>query len=256
VADSEEPLPGGGMAPVVRSGQTVRRRTGPWTPAVHALLRHLEAVGFDGAPRVLGIDEDGREVLTFVEGVDGHHGKGPHTDEALAAAGRLIRRYHDAVAGFSPPPGAQWRFQAGAPREGIVCHNDLGPVNTIYSEGVPTTLIDWDFAAPAPPAWDLAYAAYRFAPLYDDADCVRLGYPVGPRGPRIRVLCDAYGLEDRHGFLDLIAARVRALYDTVRLGAEAGDPQYTPIWAATRGEQWLRTLEHIAEHHPQWQGCL
>jgi Tol biopolymer transport system component len=35
---------------------------------VHALLRHLESVGFEGAPRVVGFDDSGREVLTYVDG--------------------------------------------------------------------------------------------------------------------------------------------------------------------------------------------
>ena len=46
----------------------MRRSTDPWTPAVHALLRHLKTTSFDGAPRVLGIDAQGREVLTYVPG--------------------------------------------------------------------------------------------------------------------------------------------------------------------------------------------
>jgi hypothetical protein len=35
---------------------------------VHALLGHLHAAGFGGAPRPLGLDEFGREVLTFIPG--------------------------------------------------------------------------------------------------------------------------------------------------------------------------------------------
>src|SRR5437879_2964164 len=58
VVDTEERLPGGNLSPrVVRVGATMRRPVGPWTPAVHALLNHLHAVGFDGAPRVLGLDD-------------------------------------------------------------------------------------------------------------------------------------------------------------------------------------------------------
>ena len=64
---TEEPLPGGNMTGgVVRVGDTVRRPAGPWTPAVHALLNHLHAVGFPGAPRAHGLDDQGREVLDFV----------------------------------------------------------------------------------------------------------------------------------------------------------------------------------------------
>jgi hypothetical protein len=46
----EELLADSGVTKVVRVGQTVQRSAGAWTPAVRALLRHLENVGFDGAP--------------------------------------------------------------------------------------------------------------------------------------------------------------------------------------------------------------
>jgi hypothetical protein len=47
---AEEPLSGGNVSQgVVRVGDTVRRPAGPHTPAVHALLSHLHAVGFAGA---------------------------------------------------------------------------------------------------------------------------------------------------------------------------------------------------------------
>lgn len=53
---------------VVRVGDTVRRPLHRNSEFVHALLRHFEAVGFDGAPRLLGVDDQGREILTYVEG--------------------------------------------------------------------------------------------------------------------------------------------------------------------------------------------
>ena len=41
---------------------------------MHALLRHLEEAGFTGAPRLVdsGLDQDGRETLTFAAIVDGY----------------------------------------------------------------------------------------------------------------------------------------------------------------------------------------
>jgi hypothetical protein len=58
----------GRLTDVERVGETVHRSTSSWTQAVHALLAHLELVGFKGAPRVLGFDGEGREVLTFIAG--------------------------------------------------------------------------------------------------------------------------------------------------------------------------------------------
>jgi hypothetical protein len=61
-------LDGGNAGGAVRLGDTVRRAAGPWTPAVHALLTHLAQHGFAGSPRPLGVDGQGREVLTFLAG--------------------------------------------------------------------------------------------------------------------------------------------------------------------------------------------
>lgn len=182
VVDSggEYVLNGGGLASVVRVGETVRRPTGSWTPAVHALLHHLERVGFEAAPRVQGVDEKGREILTFVPGETGV----PPDDEALVETARFVRRFHDAISAFRPPPDARWQVMVGAPASGdLVCHNDLSPANTVTRSQRPIAFLDWDLAAPGTRLWDIAYAVWRFVPLYRDDDCLRLGFAVRPRGP-------------------------------------------------------------------------
>src|SRR5579859_5623069 len=103
--EHEIPLPGGDVTDgIVRVGDTVRRPQGPHSPLVHAVLQHLERQGFDGAPRFLGIDEKGREVLSFVEGeVAGRPAPAWLADEArLVSLARLVRRLDDAMAGFAP----------------------------------------------------------------------------------------------------------------------------------------------------------
>ncbi|HEV2107690.1 MAG TPA: hypothetical protein VGR16_05460 [Thermomicrobiales bacterium] len=125
--DVEIPFTDGNVSATVRVGDTVRRATRPWTPAAHALLLHLEAMEFNGAPRVLRFDPRGRESLTFIPGetapasLDGYE-----SDETLVGAARLLRRYHDAVRGFQPPSDARGRFTVGAPTTGeVICHNDV-----------------------------------------------------------------------------------------------------------------------------------
>src|SRR5258706_7500705 len=71
--EQETLLYGGNVTGAARVGQTVRRVTGCWSTTVHDLLRHLEASGFTGAPRFVGIDEQGREILTFIKGEVGHY---------------------------------------------------------------------------------------------------------------------------------------------------------------------------------------
>src|SRR5688500_1392340 len=126
-ASPETPLLGGSLTSPVRVGNFVRRRVGPWAPAVHAVLRHLEVVGFEGAPRVIDLAGD-EELVTFIEGRAGIRPRPPALlqDHGLANLGRLLRRYHDAVRDFVPPPGTIWRvgevpFEAGH----VICHGDL-----------------------------------------------------------------------------------------------------------------------------------
>jgi hypothetical protein len=89
-------------------GPTVHRPTGPWTPAVHDLLSHLSDAGVDGIPRVLGFDDEGREVLTYLPGRTVAVDTEQAPDETLAAAAGWLRRFHDAVRAYDPGPRT-WR---------------------------------------------------------------------------------------------------------------------------------------------------
>jgi Phosphotransferase enzyme family len=240
-AGEEVPLLGGSMtAGVVRVGDTVRRPVGPWTRAVHSLLRYLEDVGFEGAPRVLGIDQRGREVLTFLPGDPTPN----WSDEALVVTARLVRRLHEALAGFVPPSDAIWHFPSIGRRASAACigHNDLCPVNTVYADGVPYGFIDWDLAGPDRPLYDLAFAAFSYTSLRPDGFWPRPGCPRPPdRIRRLRVFCDAYGVEDRSALLAAVEASLQEeLAETVESGGRGILPYATFF---ERGEARLRRLE-------------
>lgn len=69
----ERRLSGGYQNDVTRVGDTVRRPTSFWSPAVHELLVKLHRSGFVGAPRFIGTDYFGREILP----ADGVRAGGP-----------------------------------------------------------------------------------------------------------------------------------------------------------------------------------
>jgi hypothetical protein len=195
--DRETVLTGGSVNRVVRVGDTVRRPTGHWTPPVHALLRHLEHVGFAGAPRVLGIDERGREILTFLDG-DVATRPWPavmRTDDGLVQSARLLHRYHEAVASFVPPVDARWRSGPAAMQAGqVISHGDLGPWNSIWSDNELVGLIDWEFAEPRWPVEDVAELAWYFVPLQGPRVWRDAGFEAVPDfARRVAVVCDAYG---------------------------------------------------------------
>jgi aminoglycoside phosphotransferase (APT) family kinase protein len=226
----ELPLTGGWVNNVVRVGDTVRRPVGPWTPAVHALLRHLEAAGFDECPRVLGLDDQGREVLTYIEGESATR---PWPDVLLQDAGiemlaGLLRRYHDAVADFVPSPGAVWRVGAVPLLPGqVIRHGDFGPWNTIWREGRLVGLIDWDFAEPGPAIFDLAQLAWFGVPLSDGGGVANAGFSSAPDlSNRLRVITETYGSCTVVSLLDAVEAVQRI------------DLQRTEVWGAQGKEPW------------------
>jgi hypothetical protein len=127
VPEREQPLTGGRVTPgVVRVGETVRRPVRGNSEFVHRLLAHLEAAGFEGAPRYLGSDEAGREMFSFLPGVVPDELDATLSDDTLAAPARLIRRFHDATKG-----------SAVAGSQEVVCHGDCRPATSSSTEASP-----------------------------------------------------------------------------------------------------------------------
>ncbi|MFD0557023.1 phosphotransferase family enzyme [Stackebrandtia endophytica] len=188
----EEVLTGGNMEPVVKVGDTVRRVTGPWTPAVHDLLRRFESMGITETPRAQGIDEQGREVLSFIPGRVMADLPPPSLwrHSLLRSAGGLLRRLHDASAPLVSME-ATWRQEVNPPVE-VICHNDFAPYNLIVGDDELVGVIDFDMASPGSRLRDLSYLAYRLVPYAEDAP----GYDPerhGTRDRRLAVLIEAYG---------------------------------------------------------------
>jgi len=180
------------MGDVVREGDTVIRPSGEWTPAVHHLLSHLNAAGVYGVPKPLGITEDRREVLSFVEGmVPTYPMPGwAWAETALESSARLLRQVHDATAGVDLQ--GPWRSPVREPVE-VVCHNDFAICNLVFDGEAVVGVIDWDFASPGPRLWDIAYLAYRIVPL--SSGDRRDGFTDEERDRLLERLLDAYGCD-------------------------------------------------------------
>lgn len=213
---------------VVRVGDTVRRHMSPSSPAVHRLLLHLEAKGFEGSPRYLGIDDKSREILSYIEGEVGVRPSLWEGDDALLAAAGLLRRYHDATADFPVEQSDEWAF-AHPGRHEVICHNDFAPYNFVFDAGLPIAVIDYDLACPGPRLRDVAYAAYWMVPLAFSADEMkahaRADLADGSR--RLKTFCAHYGIAADQALLDMVTDVLEDMGNEERvrtaLGAEAAD---------------------------------
>jgi Phosphotransferase enzyme family len=192
----------------------VRREVHQNTPAVRALLAHLEKTGFAAAPRWLGFDKEGRETLSFIPGAAGHYPLKPYvlSESTLTRLGLLLRRFHDATISFSLPENAVWQNAINGKRE-VICHGDAGPYNIIFRNSQPVALIDFERATPGPRVWDIAFVVYRFAPLCDSPGDGFAPALLQRIARRIRVFLSAYGFSQNDDLFGWMQLRLRTEID-------------------------------------------
>ncbi len=237
---------------IVRIGDTVRRPVRPFTNTVHRYLTHLHQAGFRDAPLPIGIDDQGREVLSFVAGDVPREPLPPEcaSDEVLVALARLVRRLHDAAEGWEPPHDAVWGRLPGATHQladddELVGHSDYCPGNVIFREGLPAALIDFDLARPTTRLDEVANALYWWAPLLDPLDRAPAFVDLDI-ATRVAVFVDAYrlGEQQREELVPLLRERTRRSHQWARAAAEK-DPVFRRFWdngvkdRMPRAESWI-----------------
>jgi aminoglycoside phosphotransferase (APT) family kinase protein len=239
---------------IARVGDTVRRPTGEWTPAVHALLAHLESRGV-AAPRALGIDERGREILSFIPGevIWPGHVELVRNDVALERLGRSIRAMHDAVSDFASDPDWTWAARAADPSGSteLLCHNDLGLWNLVRS-GDDWVYIDWDLAAPGRRAWDVSLALLSSVSLMPTA-----GANDARTLSRIRAFVRGYGTDAfPPDTLDVAVERCGIEARMIEADAARGDTVALRLKAEGHPDTWRAAEQHIERKRTVWQAAL
>jgi len=217
---TEQALPGGYVNVVALVGGTVRRTVTPRAEFVHRVLDHLASHRWRGAPAFLGLDEAGRETLSYLPGHVAWQREQPsdvRSDASLTRMAQLVRELHDLTAGSELAGDSE-----------VVCHNDLSPRNTVYQDSGdglrPVAFIDWDLAAPGRRIHDLGHVCWQYLNLgpnswvgADEAAAVECGR-------LIRLICDGYGLGDRSEVLDVILWWQERCWRGIGAAADAGQP--------------------------------
>lgn len=253
----------GGMANagrVVRDGNAVLRPAPANVETLHALLDHLAANGFP-SPRPLGRREDGVEILGFIPGetsVFPHPDEWVRSDETLQAIGRLLRSLHDVTRGFVPPEEAVWSADLADPKGGsVICHNDVCIENVVISEGSALSLLDFDFASPGRPTWDLAMTARYWVPLLDPMSAVRTGRQDLDPVARLRLLVDAYQADanTRRQFTRVLMEIEDVCIKFTMERVKRGDAAFVDMWEDSGGQEaydrrmkWLKELQRPIDY--------
>lgn len=204
---------------------------------MHELLAYLHGHDLPGVPEVHGRDDDGREVLSYVEGRGVPIDREVVLDNVLTEAAEWLRDFHDLVDGFRPEGVRAWRGgEAVLADDEIICHHDPGAYNWIIQGGHFVAMIDWDMAGPGRPIEDLAFLAWTGIPLYREipvADVVR----------RLNLLVDAYGEWGPMTVLDAVVERMTAASERIAAGQARGDEGFNNL--AKVGEP-QRTRDRVA----------
>ena len=249
-AEHEYPLTGGNVAAsVVRVGVTVRKPITAATADVEAYLLHLERQGFRHAPRFLGRDGKGRQVLDYIEGETITEPELLSLDE-LGQIGAIVHELHDVSASFAVAPASAWDVLCPAPSEELICHNDLGPWNLVRTPAG-WAFIDWDGSGPSTRMWDLAYAAQSIVAL-------TAGGEPQHDALRLRHFLKAYRLDasERTGFAQILLDRTRFGYDFLKSAVDAGREPWARLFAEGHGEYWHESAAYIERNMQVWNAAI
>ena len=257
--EKEEMLAGGNISNVYRTGDSVRRELKKDSAKIHKLLKHLESKGFKYAPKLLGIDDKGREILTYIEGEAGNYPLKEYmwSNNVLANIAKMLRRYHDAVSDF--PYSDEWVPMVNTPYEAeVICHNDFAIYNIIFKDNKPVGIIDFDVAAPGPRLWDIAYTLYTCVPLsrlkhnpkgeeihYDtltDANYIK---------DRVKLFFESYGM-DGENFLEMVLLRLEGLCKYMIKMARDGDVAFQTMIEQGHLEHYQKDITFIQYNGKYW----
>jgi len=258
--ENEEMLTGGNVSSVYRLGDTVRRELKPDSPKFHKLLKHLENKGFSYAPKFLGIDEKGREILSFIEGEAGNYPLKEYmwSDDVLIEIGKMLRLYHDSVSDFSFDDS--WKSIDNTPQKyEVLCHNDFAIYNIIFNHERPIGIIDYDVAGPGPRLWDIAYTLYTCVPLsrfYLSETGEKVYYNSLQHANRIKqrvkLFFESYGDARKEDYLEMVLLRLEGLCKTITRKASEGDIAFQKMIDEGHLEHYQNDIKFIREHGKEW----
>ena len=220
---------------------------------MHKFLSFLDNKNFHAAPKPLGFDVAGREIVSFIKGDVSNYplSSNAASTQALTSAATLLRKYHDTSKEFlndNKITEGNWQLPCRYPVE-VICHGDYAPYNVVLNGKKAIGIIDFDTAHPGSRSWDIAYALYRWAPLTNPKNHDGFG-SLKSQVTRATLFCDSYGLstEERINMATMIVERLQSLLNFMYKEAEEGNETMKANIADGHYTLYIKDIEYIRTH--------
>lgn len=241
----------GGRDQISKEKNIVVRPSHEWTPYVHGFLGFLHRHEFSKVPYPYGINENGQEMVSFVEGevFNEELPQEVRSDEVLISFAQLIRNFHDLGAEYIKRLNGNenWMLPVQTEVE-TMCHGDLAPYNTVLKGKEVVGLIDFDTLHPGSRLWDIAYALYRWIPLMSDENPENFGSRLD-KLRRTELFFSTYGMTEivNKEVFELVIRRLEYLVSFMKQEADKGDPVIKQHIDDGHLRGYLKDIEYIRE---------
>lgn len=246
----EEVLDGGNMNVVVRVGDTVRRPLQDNSLNIHKLLKFLEDNNYNYSPKFYGIDDQNREILSFIDGIAGNDYDQEFiwSDDNLKIVASKLREFHDITEKFVPVNN-KWLLSCPDKAE-VICHNDFAPYNTVFKNKKAFGVIDFDTCSPGSRKWDIAYTVFSFIPLTSDK--YKRGRDSEKIKRRIQLFCDTYGYDNINEIVETSIKRIESVVCFIEERASLGDDNFIRMKKEGHADYYKKQIEFIKSEKGHW----
>jgi hypothetical protein len=250
--NNNEVLCGGRENKIFRITDRVIRPSAAWTPHVHNFLNFLIDEGVTYVPQPYGINENGEESLSYVQGEVYNYPlpKFMLQDHMIISSATLLRSFHVVSGRYIDKltHKEEWMLPSVDPIE-VMCHGDFAPYNVTIVDGETFGMIDFDTLHPGPRMWDIAYAVYRWVPFTNPTnrdDCFSLEEQIR----KAKLFLDTYGLElkDRELLPQMMADRLMNLIRYMKIQAENGNQDFQKNIDEGHMDLYINDIQYILKN--------
>lgn len=250
--NNNEVLCGGRDNKIFRITDKVIRPSAAWTPHVHDFLNFLIDEGVTFVPRPYGINENGEESLSYVQGEVFNYPLPEFMlqDHMIISSAKLLSSFHEVSGRYIDKitHNEEWMLPAIDPIE-VMCHGDFAPYNVTIVDGEVFGIIDFDTLHPGPKMWDVAYAVYRWVPFTNPTNpdgCFSLEEQIR----KAKLFLDTYGttLEERELLPQMMADRLINLVSYMKNQAAGGNHDFQKNIEEGHMDLYIKDIQYILKN--------